>query len=214
MTIEFYLDYLCPKCYLQHKIIESMVDHKSIDPNLIIYRSFEMVDEKDFDQSIAFADFISKYKHLPKEEVVEFLKGTNLDIKLFPIHHVHKMFHLAKRHALAYAYNQSVFKAIYEQHLDLSDLDILKKLSLSVGLPKDEVEQVLYTNKYSNAVISNKENGLLKGVHMLPFLRINKMIKLEGIQDEAIIIEALNVEQPKSNHEHCIGEHCYRKRVN
>jgi hypothetical protein len=191
-----------------------MVVNKTIEPKTIVYRSFEMVDEQDFDQTITFADFISTYKHLPKDEVVEFLKGTNLEIKLFPIHHVHQMFHLAKRHCLAYQYNQSVFRAMYENHLDLSDLELLKKLSIEVGLPKEEVEQVLSTNKFSNAVISNKENGLLKGVHMLPFLRINKMIKLEGIQEEAIIIEALNTEQPKNNHEHCIGEHCGRKRVN
>lgn len=213
MQIEFYLDYLCPKCYLQHKTLEHMINQKQISQHDIIYRSFEMVDENEFDQGLAFVDFISKYKHLPKDEVVDFLRDTNLEIRLFPIHNVHKMAHLAKKEKKSYAFNKAVFKAMYEDRIDLSFVHELRTLSLAVGLSEDKVNQVICSNLYSDAVISNKENGLLKGVESLPFLRINRVIKLEGLQTSDIILDALRQHTSKKQNEHCIGENCSRKRI-
>ncbi|MGE4320836.1 MAG: DsbA family protein [Acholeplasmataceae bacterium] len=212
MKIEFYLDYLCPKCYLQHKVIEQMVDAKEIEENIVIYRSFEMVDNHSFDPSMSFVDFIVEYKHIPRDEVIEFLKETNLEIDLFPIHHVHQMAHLAKKAKKSYAYNKAVFKAIYEDRKNLSLIHELRELSLSIGLPEDEVNLVLCSEKYSDAVISNKENGVLKGVESLPFLRINQSMKLEGVQTEESILKALNLSILKQENEHCVGEHCQRKK--
>jgi len=213
MHIEFYLDYLCPKCYLQHKELEKMIKNKQIKKEDIVYRSYEMVDNHLFDHGLAFVDFISKYKHLPKEEVQQFLKETNLEISLFPIHNVHKMAHLAKKEKKSYAFNKAVFKAIYEEHKDLSFVHELRDLSLAIGLTENKVNQVFCSNLYSDAVISNKENGVLKGVESLPFLRINRSIKLEGLQHADAIIDAINEPIVKKTSEHCIGENCSRKRI-
>ncbi len=213
MKMEFYLDYLCPKCYLQHKIIENLVNQKLVDENIIVYRSFEMVDCEAFDQSMSFIDFVSKYKHLPKSDVIDFLKEKDLEIRLFPIHNVHRMAHVAKKEKRSFAYNQAVFKAIYEEHVDLSIIQELRDLSLFVGLSKEEVDLVLTTDKYNNAVISNKENGRLKGVEDLPFLRINQCVKLCGIQNEESILHALKTHDPNGDFEHCVGHSCNRKHI-
>ncbi len=213
MKLEFYIDYLCPKCYLQHKIIENLVDKKLINKDIIIYRNFEMVDDVDFDGTISFIDFISKYKKLPKSEVIDFLKTQNLEIKLFPIHNVHRMAHVAKKEKKSFDYTQAVFKAMYEDHIDLSVIQNLRALAIQVGLSKTEVDLVLSSDKYNNAVISNKENGQLKGVSDLPFLRVNQCVKLKGIQNENAILSALEAQDNKREFEHCIDGHCSRKHV-
>lgn len=211
MTVEFYLDYLCPKCYIQHKVLEDMVKDKQLSPADIIYRSYEMVYHETFDSSISFIDFIATYKHLPQDEVIAFLKEQNIDISVFPIHNVHKMAHLAKKEGKSFIYSKAVFQAIYEDRLDLSDNDTLTSLAISIGLPREKVVEVLTTDKFSNAVISNKENAQLKGVADLPFLRINKHVKLSGLCDEYDIIAAMNRERLGEN-EHCVGDNCERHR--
>ena len=211
MTVEFYLDYLCPKCYIQHKVLEAMVQENKIDASDIVYRSYEMVYHEQFDASLSFTDFVAKYKHLPVEEVIEFLKEKDLEIELFPIHNVHKMAHLAKKENRSFEYSKAVFKAIYDDRLDLSDINLLRKVALSVGLNAAQVEEVLTTDMYSNAVISNKENAQLKGVADLPFIRVNRHIKLRGLSDEYDIIAALNQERLGAN-EYCVGENCERHR--
>ncbi|MFA6800907.1 MAG: DsbA family protein [Acholeplasmataceae bacterium] len=212
MKIEFYLDYLCPKCYLQQKVIEQMIKKQEISEDVVIYRSFEMVDAYEFDESLNFVDFIVKYKQLPKNEVIDFLNKTNMEIQLFPIHNVHKMAHLAKKMKLSYGFNKAVFKAIYEDHINLSQIHELRQLAINVGLPEDEVNDVLCTSKYSDAVISNKENGQLKGVESLPFLRINQLLKLNGLQDEETILNALHLSLENKINEHCTGSNCIRKK--
>ncbi len=211
MKVEFYLDYLCPKCYIQHKVLEDMVAEKKLTETDIVYRSYEMVDHEQFDCSISFTDFIATYKHLPQEEVIAFLHEQQIDITLFPIHNVHKMAHLAKKEGQSFLFNKAVFRAIYEEHRDLSDSDELYLLATHIGLPAQKVEQVLTTDMFSNAVISNKENAQLKGVADLPFLRINEHVKLNGLSDENEIIAAMNRERLADN-EHCEGEHCERHR--
>ncbi len=209
MTVEFYLDYLCPKCYIQHKVLEDLVDEKQLAADDIIYRSYEMVNHEQFDQNLSFIDFIAKYKHLPHEEVIAFLNERQIEIRLFPIHNVHKMAHLAKKENKSFLYSKAVFKAIYEDHFDLSDVEKLKELALNVGLPSTLVDEVLTTDKFSNAVISNKENALLKGVSDLPFIRINKHVKLKGLSDEYDIIAAMNRER-LGDKEYCVGDNCDR----
>lgn len=211
MTVEFYLDYLCPKCYIQHKVLEDMVQHKKIEAGDIIYRSYEMVYHEQFDQHMTFIDFIAKYKHLPVDEVIAFLNDQNININLFPIHNVHKMAHLAKKENKSFAYSKAVFKAIYEDHLDLSDNELLRCVAANVGLNNQAIEEVLTTDLYSNAVISNKENAQLKGVLDLPFIRINRHVKLSGLSDEFDIIAAFNQER-LGHHEYCVGENCERSR--
>lgn len=211
MIVEFYLDYLCPKCYLQHKVLEDMVHDKQIDKRDIIYRSYEMVNHENFDRSLSFIEFIAKYKRLPVDEVIKFLEDEALYIELFPIHNVHKMAHLAKKSDQSFDYSKAVFKAIYEDHKDLSRTDVLRELALSIGLDAQKVDEVLTTDAFSNAVISNKENAQLKGVSDLPFIRINRHVKLNGLCDEYDIMAALNRERLGES-EYCVGENCVRHR--
>jgi protein disulfide-isomerase len=100
-----------------------------------------------------------------KDEAKTFLDKNHIDISLFKIHDVHRMAHLAKKHKRSRIYNQLVFKAIYEDHLDLSEQDILKSISLEAGLKEKDIDEVLSSNLYDSQVISNRENAQLKGIY-------------------------------------------------
>lgn len=213
MKIEFWLDYLCPKCYLQHQILENLIKNYDIQNLEIIYRSYEMVEEEDFDPSDSYEMFIAKHKHVPVEEVKAFLKEHNFNLKLFRIHDVHRLSHLAKKHKKSTIYNHHVFKAIYEDGLDLSDHENLKEVAMKAGLQASEIVEVLNSDMYHSQVISNRENAQLKGIYELPFLRVNGKIKLEDLQREPNIIKSLNQAFNQFRDiEFCEGENCIRKR--
>jgi predicted DsbA family dithiol-disulfide isomerase len=213
MKIEFWLDYLCPKCYLQHQIIEELIknyDMKDID---LVCRSYEMVEAECFDTDEPFEIFISKHKNLPVEEVKTFLNENEFNLDLFKIHDAHRLAHLAKKEKKSQLYNHLVFEAIYEKHQDLSNHDILREIAISAGLNKDLVNEVLQSNLYTSQVISNRENAQLKGIYELPFMRINSKIKLQGLQSLNQIIKALNQSFGMlKDIEFCEGENCVRKR--
>lgn len=213
MKIEFWLDYLCPKCYLQHQVLEELIktyDMKDID---LICRSYEMVEAEYFDANEPFEEFISKHKHLPVDEVKTFLNENEFNLDLFKIHDAHRLAHLAKKQKKADIYNHLVFEAIYEKHQDLSDHDKLREIAISAGLDQDLVEEVLHSDLYTSQVISNRENAQLKGIYELPFIRVNGKIKLQGLQSLEQIIKALNQSFGMlKDIEFCEGENCVRKR--
>lgn len=215
VKIEFWLDFLCPKCYIQHKNIVNLLQTYEIHNLELIYRNYEMVDDDQMDPSMTHAEFIASYRHLPLQAVEALLKQYNLDIKLFRIHDVHRMSHLAKRMKKQLLFIDMVFKAIYEDGLDLSNHDILKKISLDAGLPEAEIDRVLSSDLYHSQVLSNKENAQLKRIFELPTLRINGKLKMQGLQSEQSIIEGLNKTLIGIDpNEFCEGEHCIRKRRN
>ena len=213
MKIEFWLDYLCPKCYLQHKIIEEMIKTYEMKNIELIYRSYEMVNADLLDSNEPFDQFISKYKQLPIEEVQLFLEAHDFDMKVFEIHDTHRLAHLAKKEKKSQLYNDLVFKAIYEDHLDLSNHKALKEVGLKAGLDHHLIDEVLSSDLYSSQVISNRENAQLKGIYDLPYIRINGKVKLKGLQTVEQIIKTLNQSITKFQHiEFCEGENCIRKR--
>ncbi len=213
MKIEFWLDYLCPTCYLQHQTIESMLKHYDIHDLELIYRSYEMVEDRAFDTNQSYVSFIAKHQKMSEEAVEKFLNEYNYHIQLFRIHDVHRMAHLAKKKQISRKFNQVVFHAIYEDKLDLSDHKHLKDVSIKAGLEETDIDEVLSTDKFSNQVISNRENAQLKGIYELPFLRINGQTKLQGLQLEQDLVNTLNQSFIKfKDVEFCEGEHCIRKK--
>jgi predicted DsbA family dithiol-disulfide isomerase len=213
MKIEFWLDYLCPACYIQHKTIENMLIHYDIHDLEIVYRSYEMVEDQQLDISQTYTAFIAHYKKLDLDQTKDFLDQNHIDINLFRIHDVHRVAHLAKKQKKSRIFNQLVFKAIYEDQLNLSNHMRLKNISIEAGLDEKDVEAVLSSNLYDSQVISNRENAQLKGIYELPFLRINGEIKLKGLQTEQDLVNALNQSFISFKEtEFCEGEHCVRKK--
>lgn len=213
MKIEFWLDYLCPKCYLQHQILESLIKTYDIKDVELIYRSYEMVESENFNADEPYEEFIANHKHLPIEEVKQFLSDNQFNLELFKIHDVHRLFHLAKKHKKCQIYNHLVFDSIYEKHQNLSDHKLLKEVALNAGLNEKLIDEVLSSDLYASQVISNRENAQLKGITELPFIRINGKIKLQGLQSVDQIVKSLNQSFGMlKDIEFCEGENCIRKR--
>lgn len=213
MKIEFWLDYLCPKCYLQHQVLEELIktyDMKNID---LVCRSYEMVEAQYFDTNEPYEEFISKHKNLPVEDVKTFLNENEFNLNLFKIHDAHRLAHLAKKEKKSQLFNHLVFEAIYEKHQDLSDHQLLREIAEKTKLDKVLTEEVLNSDLFSSQVISNRENAQLKGIYELPFMRVNGKIKLQGLQSIDQIVKTLNQSFGKlKDIEFCEGENCVRKR--
>ncbi|BCR36330.1 DsbA family oxidoreductase [Mariniplasma anaerobium] len=213
MKIEFWLDYLCPKCYLQHQIIEELIKTYDMKDIELVCRSYEMVEAKYFDTNEPYEKFISRHKNLPVEEVKTFLDENEFNLDLFKIHDAHRLAHLAKKEKKSQLFNHLIFEEIYEKHQDLSNHQLLREIALKAELDQNLTEEILNSDLYSSQVISNRENAQLKGIYELPFMRINGKIKLQGLQSVDQIVKTLNQSFGKlKDIEFCEGENCVRKR--
>lgn len=216
MKIEIWFDYLCPLSYQTHKNLEFVLENYHFDDLEVLYRSYEVIPKFNMNESCTLHDVVSKHHVLTPEEARELLKEIKDVDKVTPVsvHDAHRLSHLAKHQDKAYAFNKRVFKAFYEDLQDISDTHVLRALALGAGLEEDEVDDVLESGRYDHAVECNRENAIMKGIHEIPHMRINRQIRLSGLQSIKDLITCLNralyIENPS---EYCEGDNCMRKKT-
>ncbi|MFP4186605.1 MAG: DsbA family protein [Acholeplasmataceae bacterium] len=216
MKIEIWFDYLCPLSYQTHKNLEFVLENYHFDDLEVIYRSYEVIPKFSKHEPCTMHDVVSKHHVLTAEEAKELLKEIAGIDQVTPVsvHDAHRLSHLAKHQDRAYAFNKRVFKAFYEEHMDISDEQLLRALALEAGLDEEEVDDVLESTRYHHAVECNRENAILKGIHEIPHMRINGQIRLSGLQTIKDLItcfnRALYIENPS---EYCEGDNCMRKKT-
>ena len=85
------------------------------------------------------------------------------------------------------------------------------EIATNSGIDINLVKSVLNSNQYANAVESNRENAILKGIFELPHMRIDGKIRLNGYHNVKAILQQLNrANLQYSKNEHCEGENCDR----
>ncbi|MBN2300465.1 MAG: DsbA family protein [Acholeplasmataceae bacterium] len=212
MKLEFWLDYLSPLCYKQHKSIESLLKDYQFKDLEILYRSYEMIPLFESKPDCSFELIMSKHHMITIEEAKKLMPQFNEHVKPVKVLDAHRLSHLAKKFDCAFEFNKNVFKAYYEDNMDISNFDVLTEIALMSGMKAEHVHAVLYSNQFANAVESNRENAILKGIFELPHLRIDGKIRLNGYHDEKQVLQQLNrASAVYSKTEHCEGENCGRK---
>ncbi len=212
MKLEFWLDYLSPLCYMQHKSIESLLKDYKFEDLEILYRSYEMIPLFECDPECSFDLIMSKHHVITVEEAKKLMPKINKNVKPVKVYDAHRLSHLAKKEDCAFEFNKNIFKAYYEDNKDISDFDILTEIAKESGMSIHHVRSVLNSDQYANAVELNRENAIVKGIFELPHIRIDGKIRMNGYHSEKEILQQLNrASAHYSKTEHCQDGNCGRK---
>jgi predicted DsbA family dithiol-disulfide isomerase len=214
LKFEFWLDYLSPLCYKQHQSLEILFKKYNFKDLDVLYRSYEMIPKFNPSNDCNFVKILSHHHILTEDEVQVLFDNIPKDLKPVKVIDVHRLSHLAKKYDLSYKFNQLVFRAYYEQKQDISDHQVLKEISLEIGLDLKEVDNVLSTDRYLDAVKLNRENAIVKGIFEVPHIRIDGRVKLTCYHNDDQLFMALNQASAKySKTDYCEGENCERKKT-
>lgn len=214
MKLEFWLDYLSPLCYKQHLALELLLKKFTFKDLEILYRSYEMLPLFEPKEDCTFHEVLSKHHVISMEEAQMMFHDIPSDLKPVKVKDVHRLSHLAKKSSRAFEFNQHVFHAYYEGKVDISHPLYLAEIACEAGLPLKQVQDVLSSNLYQDAVNLNRENAHVKGIFEVPHIRIDGKIRLAGYHDDAQLIEALMMASAKyAKTDYCEGENCERKKT-
>lgn len=169
-------------------------------------------------------DFYDEQSHLQIEAIDQLIKDyviKDLDLlyrsypmkdKVMDTTDFHRLSHLAKKYHTQHEFNLDLCREIKHHHMINSDL--LLKVAKKNYLDTTTVQSVLSSDAYLENVESNYENALLKKIHKVPHIRIEGTIKLDGYQSKDALIRSLNLAKANlKTNEHCVGEHCGRKKT-
>jgi predicted DsbA family dithiol-disulfide isomerase len=103
----------------------------------------------------------------------------------------HRLVHLAAAHGVQDAMTERLMRAYFTEGELIADTDALARLALDVGLPEDEVRDVLATDRYAAEVRDDERTAASLGIHAVPFIAVDRRIGAAGARPPEALGELL-----------------------
>lgn len=204
MKVEIWSDIVCPFCYIGKRKFEHALEqfeHK--DKINIRWRSFELQPGLKTDGSK------NQYEHLAEskgwtldyskkvhDNLTEKAKEVGLDYnfdKSIPANsfNAHRLSHLAAKHNLQDEAEERLFVAHFTEGKNIDDDKVLVQLGVEIGLPEEEIREMLQSDLYADEVQNDKEAARQVGVQGVPFFVLNHKYAVSGAQPSDVFLDAL-----------------------
>lgn len=205
MQIDIWSDVNCPWCAIGRAHLMKALAARSDDdePVTVRWRSFEldpsMPKRLEGDHATRLAD---KYG-MARDEAVKRLeemtaRGAALGVR-FAFDRVqsgnsfdaHRLLQLAHTHGLQDALKGRLFEASFGEGVPLGDPDALAGLAIGVGLPAEEVREVLAGDRFADAVRADEQAAAQLGIRGVPFFVFDQKYAVSGAQPAEVLDQVM-----------------------
>ena len=214
MHVEIWSDIACPWCYVGKRRFEAALEgFEHRDEVTVSWRSFELDPSAPAERPEDSATHLaSKYGTTPEraremqDQMTTVAAADGLDFRfdrqrLGSTFDAHRLVHLAEAHGLRDAMKERLFRAYLTEGELISDRATLERLAGEVGLPADEVREVLLTDQHAEAVRDDERAASQLGIRGVPFFVVDRAIGASGAQPPEVLRgmleQAWEARQPK-----------------
>lgn len=207
LKVEIWSDVVCPWCYIGKRRFEAALarfEHR--DEVEVLWRSFEL------DESAAPSDQVtgtyterlaSKYRTslADAQRMIDHMTwtaaGEGLDFR-FDLARpgntfdAHRLLHLALDHGLQDRFKERLDRATFSEGCPVSDHAALTELAIEVGLPAEEVDAVLGSDRFAEAVRADEAQARAYGISGVPFFVIDSKYGISGAQPAEVVLQVLD----------------------
>lgn len=204
ITIEIWSDIVCPFCYIgKRKFENALQNFEHRDEVEIIWKSYQLNPNIKSDPNKHINEYLAEAKNVPLEEAAQInkyvenlAKNVNLfydfeGMKVANTMKAHRLLHYAKSVGKQNELKELLFKSYFTDGRNVDDTKELLELASSVELDSREVQAVLDSNMYEDAVKADIEEGKQLGLTGVPFFVINKKYAISGAQESSTFLESL-----------------------
>lgn len=202
MKIDIWSDVICPFCYIGKRKLEAALEQTGIEAK-IEWHSFELNPDS------------PRYYGVPLQEVMRQLYGISPDRALEILTHeeqearrvgldfqwriakpgntfdAHRLIHLARHHGLSDKVKERFLRAYFTEGKDIGDPQLLRSLAIETGLPPQEVEGVLSSDRFANEVRIDELDARKRGIRGVPYFVFNDRASISGARDVEEFINIL-----------------------
>jgi predicted DsbA family dithiol-disulfide isomerase len=207
LKVEVWSDVVCPWCYIGKRRFEAALarfDHR--DEVQLVWRSFELdvsAPPSSAEQGTYAERLASKYRCSVTEAQVMIDNMTvtaaqeGLDFR-FDLARpgntfdAHRLLHLALDQGQQDELKERLDAATFTEGSPASDHSALRALATQVGLPEIEVDEVLTSDRYSDAVRADEAQARAYGISGVPFFVIDGRYGISGAQPADAVLQTLD----------------------
>jgi predicted DsbA family dithiol-disulfide isomerase len=198
--VEIWSDIACPWCYVGKRRFEAaLADFEHADQVTVTWRSFELDPTAPVDRGRDGATHLAeKYgttverAQEMQQTMTETAARDGLEFR-FDIARGgntfdgHRILHLASSHGMQDAMKERLMRAYLTEGELIGDHAVLERLATEVGLPEDEVRDVLTTDRYAAEVRDDERTASSLGIQAVPFFVVDRQLGASGAQPPNVL---------------------------
>lgn len=214
LKIQIWSDVMCPFCYIgKRKIEEAITQFENKDSIEIEWKSFELDPSFVATPNESIADHLAEkygrdtdWAQSMLENMTENAKNSGLDFHfekaiLANSLNANRLMHLAKKHNLSNELKELLFKAYLTDGKDVNNWNTLEEIGTEVGLPIDEIIELITTNDYTKEVREDQQEAQKLGVTGVPFFVFDNKYAVSGAQPTEVFLKTLEKAWEEGNFE-------------
>ena len=202
MRIEVWSDVVCPWCYIGKRRLERAVDEYDGEVE-VVWRSFQLDPTAPMVPTESVAEHLGrKYgggveaglQMIERVDAVAAEEGLvyrQAEAQRANTVDAHRLLHLAAEAFHQGELKEALLAAYFTQGRNIADHDTLRELAVSVGLAADEVDEVLASDRYGDAVQADIDQARAYGANGVPFFVVDGRYGVSGAQPVEVLREVL-----------------------
>ncbi len=204
MDVEIWSDIACPWCYVGKRRFEAaLAQFEHAEDVRVTWRSFELDPSAPPERHGDRAERLAQKYGMTVEQarqiehnLVQTAAGEGLDFR-FDIARsgstfdAHRVVHLAGQHDLQDEMKERLLGAYFSEGKLVSDHDTLVALAVEVGLPENDVREVLAGARYAEQVRNDERTATQLGISAVPTFVVDRALGASGAHPPAALLELL-----------------------
>jgi predicted DsbA family dithiol-disulfide isomerase len=204
VDVEIWSDVACPWCYIGKRRFEAALEQfEHRDEVNVTWRSFELDPSAPHERTGDRAERLAEKYGMTIQQARDAEEGLTavaagegvpfrFDIaRSGNTFDAHRLLHLAAAHDLQDELKERLMAAYHSEGEAIGDSDALRRLAIGVGLPEDEVAEVLAGDRYATEVRDDENVAREFGITGVPFFVVDRAFAASGAQSPEILGELL-----------------------
>jgi predicted DsbA family dithiol-disulfide isomerase len=204
MEVEIWSDVVCPWCYLGKRHFEQALDSfDHADKVQVTYRSFELDPAAPRGVTTPTVELLAQKYGMSQErakqaqrQMEERATADGLTFRMDSLRSgntrdAHRLLHLAKASDRQSELMERLQRAYFTEQDSIFDHDALTRLAVEAGLDRDEVTDVLASDRYSDHVDTDQAMARSLGATGVPLFVIDRRYGISGAQPAETITGVL-----------------------
>ena len=204
MHVEIWSDIACPWCYVGKRRFEAALSaYEHSDEVSVTWRSFELDPHAPRERKHDGATHLSEKYGTSRQEALDMQarmtdtaarEGLEFRFDLARggnTFDAHRLIHLAAAHDAQDAMKERLMRAYLTEGEPIGDPATLERLALEMGLPEDEVRDVLSSDRFADEVRDDERTATQLGIHAVPFFVVDRAIGASGAHPAEQLVELL-----------------------
>jgi predicted DsbA family dithiol-disulfide isomerase len=204
MNVEIWSDIACPWCAVGKRRFEAaLAAFDRRDEVTVTWRSFELDPEAPHEHPGSRDEHLAGKYGMSVEQaremhdrMTETAAGEGMDFRFDQARagntfDAHRINHLAAAHGLQDAMNERLLIAHFAEGALVSDHATLKRLALEAGLPEDEIDDTLATDRYADEVRADEATAHALGIGAVPTFVVDRRLGVSGAQPPEVLGQLL-----------------------